>query len=69
VRCEETFLFYGEDYQGYGCLKCSTGERADFLPPGYCHGAAFCWAKKDDQDSLQKAHFVESHITASSDDI
>ena len=45
VRGEETFLFYGEDYQGYGCLKCSTGERADFLPFGYRRGVAFCWAK------------------------
>jgi hypothetical protein len=35
VGGEETFLLYGEDYQGYGCLKSSTGERADFLPSGY----------------------------------
>ena len=51
-RGNETFLFYGEDYQGYGCLNCSTGERVDYLPVGYRSGGAFCWGSiKPDQES------------------
>jgi hypothetical protein len=62
VRGEETFLFYGEDFQGYGCLKCSTGERADYLPVGYRSGGAFCWASIEPDSESENHLLVEGYI-------
>lgn len=54
---DEMLLFYGEDYQGYGCVKCSTGERVQYLPPGKRHGFGFCWISID-PDPESPAHLL-----------
>lgn len=41
---EEEYLLCGSDYQGYSVIRCSNGERLDYLYPNSTkHGIGFCW--------------------------